>query len=1535
MRKIIKNKFLSYVVTALLLIVSFPIIGTIYGKAGIIYVGNGGFTSIQQAINYAGNGDTIFVYSGIYYENIFINKNIKLLGENKDDVIIYGNGFGDVIHIEDCSVEIKNFTIINSGVNEGDAGIEIKSANNCYIGEVEIKNSYYGVYIISSGNVFIQKSSITNNYYGIYSMFSYNITISENEIFYNYRDGIYAQVVENGQIILNKISGNLKNGLYLRASNSINIKGNNISSSENGIWLILSDENSLENNVIAGNDIGLKIDGSSNNTIFLNNFFSNSIFNARDDSSNFYDNGSAGNYWSDYTGSDGNGDGIGDTPYAIPPGNNRDYHPLMNPTITDTIPPRIESINIHPVVQELNGYTNITSIVTDNLGVGDVKINITFPDSTSLVADMNQIFGSVYFYVVNCPIYGNYSFFIIANDLFNNTNSSLLYNFSVSLPQELPKISNVNALPSIQEYPKTVNISCYVNDNVGVGDVKTIIKRDDFLVGNYTMEKISTDENGNGLYCYYFTPPYISNYSYYIWVEDINSNKNNSSYYTFSVVDTTPPQIKNISISPEIKFVGGYVNISCEIYDNYAVNNSFVELHFPTGVVSNISMSKINNTFFINQSLVINGTYEFKILTSDFCNNFNNSSIYEFFVTFPPIANFTYEPLNPTDLDIITFNASSSYDLDGSIVNYTWQFGDGSIAYGEIAEHIYSNDGNYIVKLTVYDNDGAYSSIEKNITVSNIIPFANFTFQPENPIVGEEVSFYDLSSDADGSIKIWEWDFGDGTNLSGGKEEHKNPKHVYRRNGIFNITLTVYDDDYAKNTTSKQIEVIDIYPPSIENLSVHPNPQEIGNEVNISCDIFDDVEVSEARIIITMPNGSQINESMLLAEKYYYKIQCNQEGNHTFFIFAKDTSNNSNISQALNFTIIVPPEPPRIENVRLQSVQQYGLPLNISCYVYDNIAVKETRIVFSDGNFSMSGIVDEKGNGIYYYNSTFDMGLHAFYIYAEDINGFFNISTNYSFEIIDTLLPEIKNLIFEEICQPEEVNISCNVFDNRGIKEVKINISGIEKIMNGYGNLFYINENLSSGNYSFYIIAEDLSNNKNSTSYYSFIVTYFPVANDDHAITDEDTSIYIDITSNDYDIDGSINESSVTITQNPFHGSVNVYSNGTIKYTPDEDYYGIDSFKYKVKDNSNAWSNEAWVNITINSINDVPVADFEWEPLNPKINDTVYFFDLSYDLDGFIVNYTWEFGDGNISYEKNSTHRYNSGGNYIVVLTIKDNEGKNSTISKEIYISEEILIANFTILNENPCSKEEISFFDLSYGATSWLWDFGDGSISYEKNPKHVYQIGSYYNVTLTIFNGSRNASISKIIQVGTKIEIVKNEKNVVNYLPWFGNEKKASEIAEIIGGEIMPNGSVISKWNVSKGAFDSYIVGISPPSYDFMVYPYDVIVLRVAESGYFIEDAFPVTSRIVNVTKNENNVVNHFSWSAFYSVNASQIAEIIGSEIMPDGSVISKWNVSKGAFDSYIVGISPPSYDFMVYPGDTIVLRVAISGEFLIEVIK
>ncbi|MFK8031357.1 MAG: Ig-like domain-containing protein, partial [Gammaproteobacteria bacterium] len=98
-----------------------------------------------------------------------------------------------------------------------------------------------------------------------------------------------------------------------------------------------------------------------------------------------------------------------------------------------------------------------------------------------------------------------------------------------------------------------------------------------------------------------------------------------------------------------------------------------------------------------------------------------------------------------------------------------------------------------------------------------------------------------------------------------------------------------------------------------------------------------------------------------------------------------------------------------------------------------------------------------------------------------------------------------------------------------------------------------------------------------------------PTAVNDAATTDEDTSVTIDVTDNDSDIDGSLDSSTLSIVAQPSQGSVQV-EGGQLVYTPDANLNGVDAFTYIVRDDGDASSNAATVNITINPVNDNPVA---------------------------------------------------------------------------------------------------------------------------------------------------------------------------------------------------------------------------------------------------------------------------------------------------------------------------------------------------------
>ena len=82
-----------------------------------------------------------------------------------------------------------------------------------------------------------------------------------------------------------------------------------------------------------------------------------------------------------------------------------------------------------------------------------------------------------------------------------------------------------------------------------------------------------------------------------------------------------------------------------------------------------------------------------------------------------PIADFDFYPENPVEGEEIVFNASKSFDPDGFITDYLWEFGDGEIASGEVVKHAYKKAGFYRVNLTVWDNNGASNSVSRTLKV--------------------------------------------------------------------------------------------------------------------------------------------------------------------------------------------------------------------------------------------------------------------------------------------------------------------------------------------------------------------------------------------------------------------------------------------------------------------------------------------------------------------------------------------------------------------------------------------------------------------------------------------------------------------------------------------------------------------------------------------------------------------------------------------------------------------------------------------------
>jgi PKD repeat protein len=166
-----------------------------------------------------------------------------------------------------------------------------------------------------------------------------------------------------------------------------------------------------------------------------------------------------------------------------------------------------------------------------------------------------------------------------------------------------------------------------------------------------------------------------------------------------------------------------------------------------------------------------------------------------------PVAAFTYSPSSPKTSDEVEF-IDTSTDPDGTIASWEWDFGDGGTSTKKNPTHEFLDDGKYNVVLTVTDNDGGQDSETIKITVKNRKPVADFSCTPSDPTTVDTVEFSDSSSDEDGTIEGWEWDFGDGYT-----SDIENPTHKYSEAGDYSVELTVTDDDGDKDTVSFDITV--------------------------------------------------------------------------------------------------------------------------------------------------------------------------------------------------------------------------------------------------------------------------------------------------------------------------------------------------------------------------------------------------------------------------------------------------------------------------------------------------------------------------------------------------------------------------------------------------------------------------------------------------------------------------------------------------------------------------------------------------------
>jgi PKD repeat protein len=790
------------------------------------------------------------------------------------------------------------------------------------------------------------------------------------------------------------------------------------------------------------------------------------------------------------------------------------------------------------------------------------------------------------------------------------------------------------------------------------------------------------------------------------------------------------------------------------------------------------------------------GNYNINLIIVDIDGDVYNNTWTVTVLDSIPNVNFTWNPNNPNELQIVNFTGNASAYDGVNTSSWTWSIAGIGIISNNNSENLsydFNGDGNYAVTLNVWDLDGSNKSITRNIFINDSGPIANFDWNPKPVYEGEEVQFNDTSISDDG-INAWFWDFGDGNfNFTS-----PNPKNTYLQNGSYQVNLTVTESDSDKSWIVKNITVLN-------------NPIN-DSEVNVTfngtgADDFTAQEWYLASFEASVNDTSIYTYQWTVSGAYLgYPIVNNsqnfthnftQNGTYIIDLLITDADGDTwNGSWTANITDTEP-----ILNYTYSSAninEGEVVIFNDSSTAYDQPLTTLWNITGPINNYTYSKdfVYNFSQNGTYTVNIKVTDNDGSFKTDSFQIN-----VSNIGFDDNNTNIT-ITNLNGTQITETEWFNMVVNVTtNNTNNPTINWTLSGPYPAYPINNNTWNFNNNFTqNGTYLLVINITDSDGDKLNKAY-------------NIEILDTDPAVYFNWTP------VSPNQSETTT----FNATVNAYdgvNTSSWNWKIDGNFVNnSQDFTYQFPDDGNytvsltVFDNDGSSNTTTHTVtvqDTIPQVNFTWSPLIPDEGEEVQFNETVISSDN-IIQYTWIFGDGSTpTTTQNPKHTYLNNGTYTITLTANDKDGSIASHSKNITIGNIpindsdvniTLNANTTrsIVGEEPFTVNFNVTVTSGNNISSYEWKLNNGSvISTNKDAIHTFLEDGLYYVNLTLIDNDGDSLTTRV-----NITVTDSEPTADFY--WLPTELNESDFINITDNSSAYDDLSAWEWNITSPNGSSY----------------------------------------------------------------------------------------------------------------------------------